>query len=140
MSEQSKQLARRAIEEVWNGEDLGVAKQIYAGDYVAHTEVGEIKGAEAFLQYLSSFRDGFPDLEFEVEDVIGEGDKVVVRWSGRGTHEGEFQGISPTGKECTADGMTLFRIAANRIIEDRGNWDRLGLMQQLGVIPTPEKA
>ena len=135
MSERNKSVARRAMQEVWNQGNAAAADELYARDYLAHTGDGDLHGPHQFMQYLSEFRQSFPDLEFKIEDVIGEGDRVGVRWTGRGTHTGEFEGLPATGKKCVATGFTFFRIAGGKIVEDWGNWDRLGLMQQLGAIP-----
>jgi steroid delta-isomerase-like uncharacterized protein len=135
MSERNKSVARRAMQDVWNQESAAAADELYARDYIAHTEDGDLHGPRQFMQYLSEFRQSFPDIEFKIEDVIGEGDRVAVRWRSRGTHTGTFQGLPSTGKQCVATGITLFRIAGGKIVEDWGNWDRQGLMQQLGVIP-----
>ena len=137
MTTQNKTITRRAFEEVWNRENPRALKELYAEGYVGHGPVGDIRGPDEFLKYLSEFRQAFPDLTFKVEDQIAEEDKVATRWSARGTHKGEFQGISPTGKQCDASGITIFQIIDGKVIEDWGDWDRLGLMQQLGVIPEP---
>ena len=72
-----------------------------------------------------------------VDDLVAEGDKVVVRWTFRGTHPGEFQGVPPTGKQVTIIGISIFRIVGNKVVEDWTIIDLLGLLQQLGVIPPP---
>jgi len=82
------------------------------------------------------FHAGLPDVEVVSEDVIAEGDKAVVRWTGRGTHQGVLLGIPPTGKQVTWTGMTIYRIADGKIVEERGEEDALGFLQQLGVVPS----
>jgi predicted ester cyclase len=77
----------------------------------------------------------FPDLQITVEDQLAEGDKVPTRWKARGTHDGEFAGIPPTGKQGMVTGTTISRIAAGKIVEERSNWNTLGLLQPLGVVP-----
>ena len=76
----------------------------------------------------------FPDLHYTVEDLVAEGDKVVVRYTGRGTQQGELWGIPPTGKQMTYTGILIWRFAEGKIAEHWAEPDRLGLMQQLGVI------
>ncbi len=81
------------------------------------------------------YRSAFPDLHFTVEEVIADGDKVVARYSARGTHKGELNGIAPTGKSTNVSGVTIARIANGKVAESWVNWDALGLMRQLGVVP-----
>jgi steroid delta-isomerase-like uncharacterized protein len=76
------------------------------------------------------------DLRHTIEDMVAEGDKVATRMTSRGTHTGDFRGIAPTGKQFTVTGMDLFRIADGKIAEQWTNLDTLGVLQQLGVLPT----
>jgi steroid delta-isomerase-like uncharacterized protein len=96
-----------------------------------------IYGPEAFKQLLMGARSAVPDAAIEFLDEIAEGDKVVVRWTVHGTHQGVFLGIPPTGKQVTWSGITIYRITDGKVVEERGEEDALGLMQQLGVIPGP---
>jgi predicted ester cyclase len=77
----------------------------------------------------------FPDTKFTIEDLIAEGDKVVVRWSVQGTHTGPLGDIAPTGRRVSITGTTTCRIAGGMIVEAHDNWDALGMRQQLGVLP-----
>jgi predicted ester cyclase len=81
--------------------------------------------------------DSFSDLHFTVEDMVAEGDKVVYRYSVRGTHKGSFMGIAPTGEQFAVTGIHIYRVADGKLQEEWENWDMLGLMRQLGVIPQP---
>jgi steroid delta-isomerase-like uncharacterized protein len=81
-------------------------------------------------------RAAFPDTRMTIEDEIAEGDKVVIRWTIRGTHKGEYMGIAPTGKEVTVTGISVYRIERGKIVEDWSNNDMLGMLQQLGAIPS----
>jgi steroid delta-isomerase-like uncharacterized protein len=101
---------------------------------------GELRGTEDFKQrWVSMFRTAFPDLQLSVEDQIAEGDRVVTRYTGRGTHQGELMGIPPTGNEVSVGGTIISRVSGGRIEEEWNNFDALGMMQQLGVIPPPEQ-
>jgi steroid delta-isomerase-like uncharacterized protein len=103
------------------------------GDVVIHEPaVGSREGLKAFA---STLRAAFPDWHSTVEEILVDGDRVVERWTGRGTHRGEFQGISPTGKMVAVPGVVFYRIAGGKIAEFRGQFDRMSLMQQLGAIP-----
>ena len=82
-----------------------------------------------------NWRSGFPDIHITIEDEIAEGDKVLSRWTLRGTHKGEFAGTAPTGKHVTVTAMTLFRFEAGKIVEGWDYWDALGFMTQLGLLP-----
>lgn len=137
---ENKALARRGIEEVFGRGNFAVADEVYANDFVGHAPPDEIKGPEGVKPFASMFRSAFPDLQFTIEDQIAEGDKVVTRWTARGTHEGEFQGIAPTGKQVTITGITIQRIAGGRIVEGWTNRDDLGMLLQLGVVPPPGQA
>jgi predicted ester cyclase len=86
------------------------------------------------------FHHGFPDWRETIDDVVAEGDRVVIRVTGSGTHQGEFQGIPPTDRQVTATGIGIGRIENGRIAESWAAYDALGMMQQLGVIPAPERA
>jgi predicted ester cyclase len=94
-----------------------------------------VHGPEAFKQVIMRIHAGLSDVEAVSEEVIAEGDQVVVRWTLRGIHAGEIQGIPPTGKHLTLTGIGFYRLTEGKIVEERGEADALGYMQQLGVIP-----
>ena len=96
-----------------------------------------VKSSEALKQYVSTYRNAFPDLHFTIDDLVAEGDKVVWRFTSKGTHQGNFMGLPPTGKTSIVTGMVLFRLENSRIVEAYVNFDTLGLLQQLGIIPMP---
>jgi steroid delta-isomerase-like uncharacterized protein len=98
--------------------------------------VGELKG-EALVQFFDALFTAFPDLERKAEDQMTDGmQHVVTRWTMTGTHQGEFLGIAPTGKRISITGISIHRISNGRIVQEWHEWDSLGLMQQLGVVPT----
>jgi steroid delta-isomerase-like uncharacterized protein len=142
MSEQNKQLVRRAVEEVWNKGNYDLAHEFLTSDFVVHgsTPADDVHGPEGVRQHFSMLRTAFPDLHFTVEDQIADGDRVVTRWTARGTHTGPFNGIPPTGNTGVVTGIDIDRIANGKLVECWMNLDELGLLQQLGVIPTPEPA
>jgi steroid delta-isomerase-like uncharacterized protein len=137
MSNENKAMVLRTMEALWNEGNLAVADERFASDYVGHAP-GKIEGPEGVKQFVSAMRNAAP--EIHIEDQIAEGDKVVTRWTAGGRHEGEFQGIPPTGNQVSITGITIFRIANGKIIEGWTNADRLGLMQQLGAVPAPGQA
>jgi steroid delta-isomerase-like uncharacterized protein len=116
--------------------------ELFAPHYVLHDPAvpGEVRGPEGIKQYVGMYRSAYPDTRFTVEDQIAEGDEVATRWTGRGTHRGELMGIPPTGREVTITGITIDSVSGGRIEEEWNNFDQLGLLQQLGVVPTPGAA
>ncbi len=135
---QTTAIARRFYEEALNGKNLDIIDEIFATNYQAHPPgLPEPLTREAFKQFNRMFLTGFPDLHITVEDEIAEGDKIVLRLTVRGTQQGEFMGIPPTGKHVVWTGMSITRVANGKIVEQWGEQDLLGLLQQLGVIPTP---
>ena len=141
MSEKNKVIARRIFEEIWNQGNLAVADEILDASYAAHgLAAGLPPGPEGFKQFVSIYRTAFPDVHFTIEEQIAEEDKVVNRWTARGTHKGELMGIPATGKEAVVTGVSINRFVGDKMVEAWNNWDGLGMMQQLGVIPMPEQA
>jgi steroid delta-isomerase-like uncharacterized protein len=132
--EENKALARRFFEEVWNQADESAIDR-YIAENAGGNDPDFGTGREAFRAQWKKWHAAFPDLHFEVEDVIAEGDKVVTRWVLTGTHKGEFQGIPATGQSIRVTGMSLDRLADGKIAEGFDGWDNLGLRQQLGVLP-----
>jgi len=143
MSEENKVLTRRSWVIVAEGnldtlEDA--LAEVYAEDIVLHEPDEDVRGVEGLKQFVSMIRSAIPDLHITLEDDIAEGDKVVSRWSAQGTHQGELMGIAPTGNQVTITGVTIHRIKEGKIVEEWENWDALGLMQQIGAVPSPEEA
>lgn len=139
MSEENKALVRRSFEEVWNDKNLDAIDEIVAADVVNHlAPPGLPEGAEGNKAFVGMYLSAFPDTKMTIEDMLAIGDKVVTRWVATGTHEGELMGIPPTGKHVTVTGIGIDRISGGRIVESWGEFDALGMMQQLGVVPMPE--
>ena len=138
-AEENKAVARRELEEIWTKGNLDAAEEIYAPNYISHQPAGDedIRGVEAIKQFAAGMREAFPDLEITIEDQIAEGDKVVTRFRTRGTHQGELWGMPPTGKEVEITNVSVCRIEGGKMAEEWPAPDRLGMMQQLGVIERP---
>src|SRR5918995_790315 len=136
MSEENKAVARREIEELFARGNLDAAEEIYAPDYVSHEPTsGEVRGIEGAKQFAATYREAFPDLENTIEDMVAEGDEVVVRFKARGTHQGETEAFGPpTGERMEITGITIKRLSEGKIVEAWTNFDALGMMQQLGVL------
>jgi steroid delta-isomerase-like uncharacterized protein len=139
MSEHNKAIVRRLFAELWNTGNLSMADQIFAPTYEHHDpstpDFG--RGPDSEKKRASLYRNAFPDIHLTIEDVIAEGETVMTRWSCQGTHKGDLNGIAPTGRRFTITGVTIARVSAGKIVEGFVNWDALGLMQQLGVVPAP---
>ncbi len=129
-------LVRRFFEEY----SLDVIDELFVPEYTHHDPnlPPELQhGRDAYKRVVAMFLAAFPDLRTTVDDLIAEGDKVTARWTFRGTHQGAFMGMPPTGKQITGTGMSITRIADGKIAETWVTFDALGLMQQLGVVPAP---
>ena len=133
MSEENKALARHSWEASNNPD---IIDEVYTPDLVWHEPDRDIQGYEQAKQFVSSVIEAFPDLNATVEDVIGEGDKVVTRWTIRGTHQGEIEEFGPpTGKQAELQGISIHRIEGGKIVEEWNRYDNLSLLQQLGLAP-----
>ena len=134
-AEAHKALVQQFVDEFWNRGELDVADELMTRDAVIHEPVA---GTSDDLKAVATMiRSAFPDWHSTVEEMLVEGDRVAERWTGRGTHRGEFQGIPPTGMAVAVPGVVFYRIADGKIAEFRGQFDRMSLMQQLGVVPSP---
>jgi steroid delta-isomerase-like uncharacterized protein len=136
-SEANKAIARRYLEAVWNERNLAVIDEVIAPDCVQHN-AGVPPGREGIIQFFRMIDTAFPNARVTIEDMIAEADRVVWRFSIRATHTGPFQGIPPTGRSVTITGMNIVRMADGQVVESWGQQDNLGLLQQLGVLPTRE--
>ncbi len=138
-AEENKAIARRGYEAI-NQKNLDALEELAASDIIDHDPApGQAPGLEGVKQSFDELLTAFPDVQMSIEDMIAEGDKVVARVSVSGTHQGEFMGIDPTGNRVTITGIDILRIAEGKIVEHWGNFDDLGMMQQLGVISEPQQ-
>ena len=142
MSEQNKTAVRRLFDELWNKGNLPVADELIAPIYTHHDastpDVG--RGPEGEKKRVTHYRNAFSDVRLTIEDIIAEDETVIARWSCRGQYKGELNGIAPTGKQVAITGITIARFANGKMVQGYVNWDALGLMQQLGVVPELGKA
>ena len=138
-TEDNKALIQKWVDEVLNTGDVSERSPAYdlvATDFVGHfPSQPPIQGLEAFRQYGAAYFTAFPDLRITPQELIAEGEKVTMRYSWRGTQKGELMGIAATGKQVTASGISILRIANGKIAEQWDNFDTLGMLQQLGVVP-----
>ena len=136
--EQNKDLDRRWLEEVWGKGNVATVDELAGADFVWHwAPPGLAADREGYKEFVRMEFDAFADVSCVAEDVVAEGDKVAGRWTWRGTHKGEFMGVAPTGKQVTLTGICINRVVDGKIVEEWGEMDMLGLMQQLGAVPSP---
>lgn len=142
MSAENKAIVRRLYEEVWNKRKLDLVSEIISPSHAlqAPNVVGSAMGPEAYKRQFALFLAGYSDLHWAIEDLIAEDDKVVACWTITGTHRGEFMGVPPTNKKVSVEGITIHHITNGKIMDSYSNWDALGMMQQLGVVPSPGKS
>ncbi len=139
MTTTEKELVRRCWEECFAG-NLAIADDLVAADFRWHGPGQEVTSREGIKQLIAAFRAGQPDIAWRAEDQLAEGDKVATRLTVRGTHTGTLLGIPPTQQPVTITGIVISRIADGQIAEEWESFDQLGLLQQLGVAPTPAPA
>jgi steroid delta-isomerase-like uncharacterized protein len=143
MAEDLKELTRRYVDQVWNQGKLDLIDQLVAPGCITHDPAGpggELKGPEGIRQLVSMYRTAFPDTEFELGELIAEGDTTAVRISASGTHKGALMGIAPTGKRVSISGILMTRFRDGKQIESWSSYDQLGMLQQLGVVPALQAA
>ena len=136
MSAANKEIVRRALEEPWR--NLDVLDELVSSDYVGHDPAlpEPVRGIQGSKDNVNEYRSAFEGAQISVKEQVGEGDVVASRWEGRGRHTGELMGIAPTGKDVVVSGLTLSRLKNGKIVEEWSNWDTLGMLQQIGAVPT----
>jgi steroid delta-isomerase-like uncharacterized protein len=140
-TEENKAIIRRLMEGFWNAGDASVMEEVFAADFVNHTPApGAPPNRAGLIQTNIAIRAAFSNSQSTIDDVITEGDKVAWRWTFHGTHTDALMGIPATGKQITFAGMVIDRIADSKIVERWAETDTLGMLQQLGVIPSPGQA
>ena len=140
-TEENKALVRRFYADVFERRDLSALEQYLAADYVDHTPPpGVPAGIEGTRQWFGRLLAAFPDARVTVEDQIAEGDKVVARVGATGTQNGEFMGMPASGRQVGIEGIDILRFTGGKIVEHWGQFDILGMLQQLGAIPPPGQA
>ena len=137
-TEENKAIVRRLYEEAITQKKPEVLDEIMSPDVVDHSPFpDQAPGLEGFKGVFALVLSAFPDYQSTVEDQIAEGDKVVTRYTSRGTHQGEFMGIAPTGNGVRVTGIDIDRVVEGKIVDHWSEADLLDMMQQLGVILPP---
>jgi steroid delta-isomerase-like uncharacterized protein len=135
VSAENEALVRRYVEEVYDQRKLEVVDEIFASDFTLHDPdlPGGARGPDGMKRIVETFVSAFPDLRVTLDDELSSGEKVVTRWTSRGTHQGELMGIAPTGNQVEVTAVGIWRVAEGKIAEAWVVFDALGMMRQLGV-------
>jgi len=138
IAEDNQTLVRSAFEDIWDNGTLARVDEVLSSSFVRHGPTsleGDITGREGVKQLVTMYRTAFPDLKVPIEQQVVQGNLVVTRWTARGTHGGDLQGIPPSGKRIAVQGIVIDRIENGQIQEEWAVYDSLGLMQQVGAQP-----
>jgi predicted ester cyclase len=140
VGEENKAVVRLFSEEFWNKGNLAAADELMAANATivlpgrGHVDLNDFKA------FAASSRDAFPNWYAMTDELVADQARVAERWTSRGTHQGEFQGIAPTGRQVTVPGTALYRLASGKITEFRGQFDGIALLQQLGAMAASQQA
>ncbi len=135
MSEQNKNVVRRVFEEHWNGKNAALVSEFFAPTVSLYTPDGVLTGLDGASLLFQAYATAFPDFHLAIDEVVAEGDKVVVRYAFTGTHRGPFADIPASGKQASVtNGIGIFRVVSGKVSEAHFAWDKYGLLQQLGAV------
>lgn len=135
-AEETKAVAQRWMDEVWQKASPSAMDEILASDFTFnYAALGVKPDREGYKQTVNDMHAAFPDIQFTTEDMVVEGDRAAVHWKGRGTHKGQFAGIAATGRQATTAGISIIHVAGGKIVEETGYMNMMDLMQELGAIP-----
>jgi len=140
-TEGNKAVARRFLEDILNRGNLAAIPDVIAPDWVNNDQsLPPMRGYDGARQLVMIFRTGLPDFHLAIEDLVAEDDKVAFHCVATGTHTGELLGVPATGKAVQVTVTGILHLAGGKLVENRVNFDALGLMQQIGVVPAPQRA
>src|SRR5579871_4276399 len=137
-AEHNEALVRRLFE-AWNGADPAIVDEVVAADAVRAHE-GTTPGRESWKEAIAFYRSAFPDLRYEIDDLIATDEKVTARWTATGTDTVGFMGMAPTGTRASVGGISIYRAEDGLLVEHWDEWDLAGLLAQLGALPAPALA
>ena len=140
-AENNKALVRRFYDDAWNKHNPAVVDEIYAADWVDTSPPipGIPQTRDGLKQFMGEYLRAYPDARITIEDQLVEGDRVVTRWTGRGTQTGQLMELPPTGKKVAVPGVQIDRFSGGKIVESWTLFDQLGMLQQLGAVPAPRQ-
>lgn len=135
-AEQNKQVMQRFVEFI-NTASTQLAEELVSSEAVFHVpgRSEPVRGPEGYLEIIGMMRSGFPDIQWSLEEMIAENEKVAARFIMRGTHQGAFFGVPPSGKKIEVQAMNIYRLKDGKFVEERGQPDLLSLLQQIGAVP-----
>ena len=138
MTIEANKLAMHRFTEFINTASEGLAAELISPNAIFHVpgHAEPVRGPAGYLAIIGMMRAGFPDIRWTLEEMIAEADKVAARFTMRGTHQGTFFGVPPTGKKIEAKAMNFYRLLDGQFVEEHGQPDLLGLLQQIGAVPT----
>ena len=140
-AENNKALVRRYFEDAWNKHNPSMVESIFSADFVDRSP--DVPGIphtrDGLKQFISLYLRAFPDASITIEDQLAEGDRVVTRWTGRGTQTGQFMEMPPSGKRVAVQGVQIDRLSGGKIVESWTLFDQLGMLQKLGAVPAPRE-
>ena len=137
MSAETNKLVMGRFTDFINTASEKLADELISPDAIFHVpgRSEPVRGPAGYLAIIGMMRGGFPDIQWTLEEMIAEGDKVAARFTMRGTHRGTFFGVPPTGKPIVVQAMNFYRLSGGQFVEERGQPDLLGLLQQIGAVP-----
>lgn len=139
-ADENKAVARRYVEEGFNADSMEALDELFAPNFVNHDPgVPAVRDLEGLKENMRLMRQAFPDIQTSIDALLADGDYVTKRFTVRGTHQGEFNGIPPTGNQIECQGIDVLRISEGKIQEIWMSFNYLGVLQQLGVLPQPER-
>jgi steroid delta-isomerase-like uncharacterized protein len=132
-----KALSHQILDQIWNQKRLEAVDAVMTTDFVLYdpTLPSPVQGIEQYKQFVRSYLNAFPDFHLTIEHQLSDGDTVVTRWTATGTHLGDLSGIPATGRRVVVTGISCERTVNGKFAEAWSQWDALGLMRQLGVVP-----
>lgn len=137
MGASEEAVVRRFYEEMNNGRKNELAAELFAADHVMHDpQVPAGVGPQGMVEAVSVYQEG-ADGHWAIEEILSSGDRVIVRWTGTGTHVGDVNGIPPTGNAIRVDAISIHKVVGGKIAETWEVWDTLTFLQQIGAVPLP---
>ncbi len=136
MIDDAKDLVRQYVERIWNGGDAAALDELTSRGFAYHLGGQPARDRAEMAQFLRDMRVAFPDWRVEIGDLIAEGNRVAVRWHGLVTHGGPFRGLPATGRRVAVSGLNIYRLEGDRIVGEWEQMDSVGLLQQLGALPS----
>ena len=140
MASENEAVVRRNIDEAWNGGRFEALDETVAEQYVRHESAlpSPVHGRAELKETIRRYRDAFPDLNLEIEEMVSSGDLVTTRWLASGTHRGDLMGLEATNKRSVVTGLNLTRFLDGKVIEEWSEWNEAAMLRQLGALPERE--